>query len=891
MTVAPLTENQLRAQIMAVRAKLPKAKARFIGIRAPGWSGPSRLHVLDEEVEVAWCVSALAMVERMAEAPADGPPVVLITDRTDEDLGTDLLVRLAKRRLLVIDPWSVVLELFQARQLDPQVAQEPWMAEALLEGAPPTGYPAVASGVLDVDTAWSTLLARFGLPSARVDDEILLRWTASDGPPSLANAPAKHREGVLAWLSSISGPVGAAITGTVRAGRAADAVAIGLAARVVFGAGAETRLVEAAVRLEPLCCGIVLSDSDGRRWAELSEQLFAESASDGQADRWASRAAAILDELRARDQSWRSPVLREGFEQRVERLGRAVLRVLAGEAKPPEASAAAEAVRAHAAAREEGVRVEVAIMADGLLRWLAHAAARSLPPSFPDAVVAYRDDDAWADRARTTLRAGDPVPAMAEACRRLAERVLAAREIGNVHFARLLATYTSAGTRDERLVPVEDVVTSVVAPLAAKHPVLLLVLDGMSASVCQDIVQDLATDWLEIGPAGATHRQVALSALPSITEVSRTSLFAGSLRRGGASDEATLFSQHPALRPVARADHPPVVFHKADLTEAGQALADDVRAAILSPLSQVVAVVVNAIDDHLAKGEQILVRWARSTIRPLPLLLDAARRAGRIVVLTSDHGHLEDTGLELRRQDGGGSRWRPALPGGAVAEDEVLLEGPRVLAGAETRVVALATERFRYGTKHNGYHGGATPQEVVVPLAVLTAATLEPPAGWVEVLVRPPSWWDVETAVVRPPARIERPQVRNEAQPRIEPASRKAQLELPVPPPEVPPWIKDLLASSVYVAQRKRSERGAATDEQVTRIIATLERRGGTMTRAALARALDMHLARLTTVLAAVRRLLNVEGYPVLSVDETSDSVVLDRAMLATQFDLPLVKP
>jgi hypothetical protein len=35
-----------------------------------------------------------------------------------------------------------------------------------------------------------------------------------------------------------------------------------------------------------------------------------------------------------------------------------------------------------------------------------------------------------------------------------------------------------------------------------------------------------------------------------------------------------------------------------------------------------------------------------------------------------------------------------------------------------------------------------------------------------------------------------------------------------------------------------------------------------------------------------MRRLLNVEGYPVLSVDEQSDTVELNRKQLFTQFGL-----
>ena len=38
--------------------------------------------------------------------------------------------------------------------------------------------------------------------------------------------------------------------------------------------------------------------------------------------------------------------------------------------------------------------------------------------------------------------------------------------------------------------------------------------------------------------------------------------------------------------------------------------------------------------------------------------------------------------------------------------------------------------------------------------------------------------------------------------------------------------------------------------------------------------------------LAALRRLLNVEGYPILPVDDAADTVELNRPLLEKQFDL-----
>src|SRR5205807_2249981 len=86
--------------------------------------------------------------------------------------------RLAKRQIFDIDTWRIALDLFKARVVDPRVQRARWLADALVECAPPSGYEPVPAGVLDADTVWDALLRyRVGLPDGRPDAIALLRWS------------------------------------------------------------------------------------------------------------------------------------------------------------------------------------------------------------------------------------------------------------------------------------------------------------------------------------------------------------------------------------------------------------------------------------------------------------------------------------------------------------------------------------------------------------------------------------------------------------------------------------------------------------------------------------------------------------------------------------------
>jgi ParB-like chromosome segregation protein Spo0J len=67
-------------------------------------------------------------------------------------------------------------------------------------------------------------------------------------------------------------------------------------------------------------------------------------------------------------------------------------------------------------------------------------------------------------------------------------------------------------------------------------------------------------------------------------------------------------------------------------------------------------------------------------------------------------------------------------------------------------------------------------------------------------------------------------------------------------------------------------------------LLAALDERGGKLSRAALAQRLALPELRLSGLLSAARRLLNLDQAPVLVVDEAAGTVELNLALLRRQF-------
>lgn len=236
-----------------------------------------------------------------------------------------------------------------------------------------------------------------------------------------------------------------------------------------------------------------------------------------------------------------------------------------------------------------------------------------------------------------------------------------------------------------------------------------------------------------------------------------------------------------------------------------------------------------------------------------------------MVVLLSDHGHVLDHGSGRQRSNGGqgGERWRASSS--PPEEGEILVEGPRVLAPSDRCVMAW-DERIRYGPRKHGYHGGASAQEVLAPVLVLVPTLVENLAGWVEAPYDPPAWW---TGVVQ-------------AQPLVGRKPRPGE-QLGLQPRS---WIAALLSSETFAAQRALATGTPLSDELLMTTLTALDELDGRMLRPALAQAAGIAPGRLPGLMAALRLLLNVDGYAVVNVDEDADTVALDVALLPEQFGL-----
>lgn len=86
--------------------------------------------------------------------------------------------------------------------------------------------------------------------------------------------------------------------------------------------------------------------------------------------------------------------------------------------------------------------------------------------------------------------------------------------------------------------------------------------------------------------------------------------------------------------------------------------------------------VINAIDDQLSSSSQVKVDWSFETVALLRHVMEAAREAGRVVIITSDHGHvLDHDSVYQQSADENGERYHPVAPSITPSELEVLLSG------------------------------------------------------------------------------------------------------------------------------------------------------------------------------------------------------------------------
>ena len=359
------------------------------------------------------------------------------------------------------------------------------------------------------------------------------------------------------------------------------------------------------------------------------------------------RADELLAETRAMSLADGSDLLPAGLTRRLALLAEALRTATARQhASPdtPQISAAALAdveqawigVAAHQLA-DTDPRTAAFHAAVRLARWLAADSAVN-GISLQALLGRHRDSDAWVDSAVNDAAPGASDPDLGAGLAAVLAGVRARRAAHDLAFAAALATHTSSDTgavpgSHDGVQYLEELLPGEVLPLARSTPVLLLVLDGMSAGVGTEVIASVLSrtgdGWAEALLPGQTRRAAALAVLPTLTEVSRASLLCGELRVGGQDVEQLGYQALTRAGGLSGA----ALFHKKplDSSRLGYAVADDVAAAIADVTGYpLVTCVLNTIDDALDRSDPGGTAWSADAVKHLAPLLDraTARRAG-----------------------------------------------------------------------------------------------------------------------------------------------------------------------------------------------------------------------------------------------------------------------
>lgn len=891
-----LTEGQIKAQVRAIRKKSSRS-AVGVALRSDGpWNGPPRLAIDGQLHRVAFCRSDLELRELLRLAGIEGEPLVALCPFNDAALGEDVLARLAKRRVHPPQSGEIIGSLFQATSVDSRVLGSPCLTSALIEYAPADGYAPVTGGVLDLQTAWSELLGRaLGEREAANSVNRLLEATSDAGFRSrLEKLPFELRREFFAWAALNLDRSAAWLAYPVNAGRTADLIPLGLLLELVFApaVNVSAEITAARVRLESWFGGQTIDPATARSWAAAArsaiQALRQRSGSRSLVSTVLGRFDGLLAEFKINEAASKSDSSPAGFEQRLREFA-ALLGPTETTAAVPRDNArhlfeAINSLRRHLLVGEHQRRIERCEMAARLMGWLGEGARLTEGTSLAEMVAGYARLGGFVDWAKNIVREGDSEPLLNKAYDSLLARVEEFCGPFEASFATKLAEWSLQGAvSSQQFMPVEKALEEVVGPWAAQMPILLLVMDGMSVAVFRELIGDIVErgNWLECSPGQPKPPAALLATVPSVTEVSRRALFRGKLHPESTPTEQSAFSSNDRLYSLCGGQTRPVLFLKGDLQTAGEAgLASEVKATLADPKCRVVATVVNAVDDHLGGSDQIAPRWDLDFVRPLRELLQLASASGRAVILTSDHGHILEHQTSLKSGvTSGGDRYR--TDGGTPADGELRVTGHRVQqALGRPEVIAAWSRNVRYAGKKRGYHGGVSPLEMVIPLAVLLHRSSAPPQGWTEATPSPfwPDWWRLSPDPL--PIRME------VVQPT--PVTKEtAGLDLFIHAAtkgRAGDWIEKLLDGEIYAEQCKLAVRGAQDRKRVALFLNALSSRGGTMPREAMAERLGLPLLRLNGVVADMARVFNVDGYDVVNLDAASGTIVLNVALLKKQF-------
>ena len=531
----------------------------------------------------------------------------------------------------------------------------------------------------------------------------------------------------------------------------------------------------------------------------------------------------------------------------------------------------------------------------------------------------------YVDWARQRVRADTSGP-LGKGLLPVVSRVNQVRDALDARFARAYAQLV--GNRGDRgvlggtalvdgrsadLLLIEDALVPMgLALLEADRSLRLLILcmDGMSFANLAELWSSIARTSLV--PVSRGRRSPMLAHIPTMTRLSRSALFAGrAMVQGESLDtgrDGDRLAQHPAVR---RMGEVPRVLLKRELMGTSGGLSDDAEQAVRGA-DRIVAVVVNAIDDRLKGSAQLRVMLSTRHIPALDALLTAAESTGRIVLLVSDHGHINSLrfiGAPVQNPGNGGegeglgARHRGLGASEAAMPDEIELPaGALPMPRGQDRVAVAVHETRRYTSLlHFGEHGGASLAEAVAPAVLLAPRGLIDQLRALGVEERPLESPDVLNPRSCPRRRARGPSARASGSPgaclpggtAAESSAGRAALRA------VPRW--GLRPNPRHRRRRRRSPssksqlfrsqiREIAESERdlAKKAIELLLRHGGRLSRDRFAVELGIDTAgkgvRVPGFLARLEKVLNVDQELVVSMDRKGQNVELDERRLRSLF-------
>ncbi|MBA1445775.1 MAG: BREX-2 system phosphatase PglZ [Chromatiales bacterium] len=788
--------------------------------------------------------------------------------------------------------------LVRVSQIDPRLTGKEyrWIAECLVSSYDRYRSRIKFGEVLDFDKAWEALalgLLNYREPSLDLDS--LLTWSLNPGvSDTVAALPKEVSEHLSDWLKPRLDKLTPLVETLWAQGHAGDMLAVGLVCSLLYGEGrGQTQdIFQARGRFtERFLGGAKLDNSVLRAFGEATN-AFAERAlqrgNQAGINAAFTHAEQVLASLDLMSLAAESDLLPAAFGLRLDQFAKCLKQSIGGKPMQPTLDALA-ALQRHQLAKVRRDQVRTAELAVRTCVWLQTDTAEKL--SAGTIIRNYVVEGGFIDWARSRIWSGDEHEAVSNAYQQLTKKVTERREALNQAFSHHLPAVARGDQLGNGIWPVESALDELVVPLAKpkQQQVLLLVLDGMSQAVYRELSDDLIRNqWVELQRDGSQEPECLLSALPSITRVSRYSLLAGALGEGTSADEKKAFASHKGLKSLASTKFPPVLFHKADLQQAGSgALAGGVREVIAGHKHRIVGAVINAVDDQLSSNAQLSVNWSVESVSLLRQILEAARESGRLVIFTSDHGHVLDHDMKFTKSPSESERFKLATEKSAVGE--LLIEGGRVVQ-PEHKAILPWSEKIRYASKKMGYHGGGSLQEVVIPFGLFrNAGETNKIEGWHEVPRQEPGWWRLDSAwtgVAEAVASLPVKPKKKAKQDKYTPDLFDQPVETATSEGEAAGWVNDLFASPVYEQMKTRVGRVIISDEQIKTLLQFLGERDGQQMVAAIVQALRIPAIRINGFLAGVQKLLNVDGYPVLSIDRSTKTVKLNIESLKTQFEL-----